>query len=171
VRQFSAVFSLCVYIVSEDDASHLSRGEFMGKASHKHAGSYITIYSAAPPVELLHLAEMVALQVFKRNPQKPGPIVVTSRTTGSIDFAILNVFKKALLRFRVTATASPRGGTQLRSVITYFRTRQPAVLGFIPAGPKELVAWKAYSTFMNAYKSAVEASDRFARTDIVLAAG
>jgi hypothetical protein len=158
-------------MVSEDDeASHSSRGELMGKASHKHAGSYITIYSATPPPELLHLAEMVALQIFKSNPQKPGPIVVTHRTPGSIDFAILNAFKKAILRFRVTATASPKG-TQLRSVITSFRTRQPAVLGFIPAGPKELVAWKAYSTFMNAYKSALEASDRSARADIVLAAG
>lgn len=143
----------------------------MGRASHKHAGSYITIYSATPPVELLRLAEMVALQVFKNNPQKPGPIVVTRRAAGSIDFAILNVFKKVILRFKVTATASPQGGAQLRSVITYFRTRQPAVLGFIPAGPKELVAWKTYSTFMNAYKSAVEGSDRSASADIVLAAG
>jgi hypothetical protein len=143
----------------------------MGQASHKHAGSYITIYSATPPNELLRLAEMVALQVFKRNPQKPGPIVVTGRAVGTIDFAIVNIFKKAIMRFQVTATASPQGGTHLRSVITYFRTLQPKVFGFIPTGPKELVAWKSYSTFMNAYKSAIEGSDRSARTDIVLTAG
>ena len=143
----------------------------MGQASHKHAGSYITIYSATPPNELLRLAETVALQVFKRNPQKPGPIVVTGRAAGTIDFAIVNIFKKAIMRFQVTATPSPQGGTQLRSVITYFRTLQPKVFGFIPTGPKELVAWKSYSTFMNAYKSAIEGSDRSARTDIVLAAG
>jgi hypothetical protein len=143
----------------------------MGQASHKHAGSYITIYSVAPPGELLRLAEMVALQVFKRNPQKPGPIFVTGRTEGSIDFAILNAFKKVIMRFRVTATASSQGGTQLRSVITFFRTLQPKVLGLIPTGPKELVAWRSYSTFMNAYKSAAEGADRSARADIVLAAG
>lgn len=143
----------------------------MGQASHKHAGSYITIYSATPPGELLHLAEMVALQVFKRNPQKPGPIVVTGRTADSVDFAILNIFKKAIMRFRLIATASPQGDTQLRSVITSFRTLQPKVFGLIPTGPKELVAWKSYSTFMNAYKSAIEGSDRSARADIVLAAG
>ena len=65
----------------------------MGHASHKRAGSYITIHSATPPDELLRLAEMVALQVFKRNPQKPGPIVVTGRTAGTIEFAIVNIFK------------------------------------------------------------------------------
>jgi hypothetical protein len=143
----------------------------MGHASHKRAGSYITIHSATPPDELLRLAEMVALQVFKRNPQKPGPIVVTGRTAGTIEFAIVNIFKKAIMRFRVTAMASPQGGTQLRSVITYFRTLQPKVLGLIPTGPKELVAWKSYSTFMNAYKSAIEGADRSARADIVVAAG
>lgn len=114
---------------------------------------------------------MVALQVFKRNPQKPGPIVVTGRAVDTIEFAIVNMFKKAIMRFRVTVTASPHGGTHLRSVITFFRTLQPKVFGFIPTGPKELVAWKSYSTFMNAYKSAIEGSDRSARTDIVLAAG
>jgi len=143
----------------------------MGRASHKHAGSHITIYSATPPDELLRLAEMVALQVFKRNSQKPGPIVVTGRTAGTVEFTIVNIFKKAIMRFRVTATASPQGGTQLRSVITYFRTLQPKVLGFIPTGPKELVAWKVYSTFMNSCKSAIESSDKSARADIVLAAG
>jgi hypothetical protein len=142
----------------------------MGQASHKHAGSHITIYSATPPDELLRLAEMVALQVFKRNAEKPGAIVVTGRKAGTIEFAIVNIFKKAIMRFRVTATASPQGGTQLRSVITYFRTRQPTVFG-IPAGPKELVAWKHYSTFMNACKTAIEGSDRSARADIVLTAG
>ena len=158
-------------MVSEDDASRSRSGGFVGQASHKHAGSYITISSATPPGELLRLAELVALQVFKRNPEKPGPIVVTRRTASSIDFTILNIFKKAIMRFRITATPSPQGGTQIRSVITYFRTLQPKVLGLIPTGPKELVAWRTYSTFMNAYKSAVESSDRSARADIVLTAG
>lgn len=143
----------------------------MGQASHKHAGSYITIYSAAPPDDLLRLAEMVALQVFKRNPEKPGPIVVTGRGPDRIEFAILNVFKKVTMRFRITAKASPQGGTQLRTAITYFRTLQPKVYGLIPSGPKQLVSWKSYSTFMNSYQAAVTNADRSARADIVLAAG
>jgi len=142
----------------------------MGTASHKRAGSYITIETALSASELLGLAEVVALQVFKRRPDKPGPIVKTGRTGTSIDFAVLNMLKKPIMRFRVWA--APRAdGTDLRSEITYFQTRQEHVLGFIPSGPKILVAWGHYSTFMQTLQAAVHDADRAARASIVTAAG
>ena len=74
----------------------------MGRASHKQAGSYISIQTLMPAGELLGLAETIALQVFKRRADKPGPVVVTGRGAASIDFAVTNLWQKAIMRFRVS---------------------------------------------------------------------
>jgi hypothetical protein len=123
-----------------------------------------------PAAELLGLAEVVALQVFKRRADKPGPIVKTGRTGTSIDFAVVNILKKAIMRFRVVAVTRA-DGTEVRSEITYFQTRQEQLLGFIPTGPKILVAWGHYSAFMKTLQAAVQDADRAARASIVTAAG
>ena len=109
----------------------------MGRASHKQAGSYIAIQTLMPSGELLGLTETIALQVFKRHADKPGPVVVTGRAAASIDFAVTNLWQKAIMRFRVSVTPATDGGAALRSQITYFKTRQPQILGFIPSGPEE----------------------------------
>jgi hypothetical protein len=143
----------------------------MGRASHKLAGSYLTIHTSTPASELLSLAETIALQVFKRRPDKPGPIVKTGRTATSIDFAVTNAWKKAIMRFRVRVVSATDGGTDLRSEITYFTTRQEQLLGLIPVGPKKLIGWNAYSTFMNTLQVTVRDADRAARASIVTVAG
>lgn len=143
----------------------------MGRASHKQAGSYIEIHAGMPASELLGLAETIALQVFKRRADRPGPIVVTGRAAGAIDFTVTNMWRKGIMRFRVTAVPATDGGSDVRSGITYFRTRQQQLLGFIPVGPKKLVAWDAYSTFMKTLQATVQDADQAARVSIVTAAG
>jgi hypothetical protein len=143
----------------------------MGRASHKQAGSYIAIQTLMPAGELLGLAETIALQVFKRRADKPGPVVVTGRGAASIDFAVTNLWQKAIMRFRVSVAPATDGGAALKSQITYFRTRQPQILGFIPSGPKKLVGWDTYSTFMKTLEATVHDSGRGARVSIVTAAG
>jgi hypothetical protein len=143
----------------------------MGRASHKLAGSYLTIHTATSASELLSLSETIALQVFKRHADRPGPMVKTGRTATSIDFAVTNTWKKAIMRFRVRVVAAADGGTDLKSEITYFRTRQEQLLGFIPVGPKKLIGWNAYSTFMNTLQVTIQDADRAARTSIITVAG
>ena len=142
----------------------------MPRASHRLAGSYIDISSTLTAGELLDLAEKVAIQVFKRSADKPGPIVKTGRTDTTVDFAVVNVFKKAILRFRIWALPKGDGTTTVTSKITHFRTSQDAVFG-IPAGPKKLVAWIDYETFMKGLQIIVENADRTARTSIITAEG
>jgi hypothetical protein len=145
--------------------------EIMGRASHKLAGSYLTIHTTTAPAELLGLSETIALQVFKRRPDKPGPIVKTGRADTSVDFAVTNLWKKAVMRFGVRVARTADGGTDLRSQITFFTTRQEQLLGFIPVGPKKLVGWNAYSTFMNTLQVTVQDADRAAQAAIVTVAG
>lgn len=142
----------------------------MGRASHKLAGSYLTIHTATAASELLSLSETIALQVFKRHADRPGPIVKTGRTATSVDFAVTNTWKKAIMRFRVRVVSAD-GGTDLKSEITYFRTRQEQLLGFIPAGPKKLIGWNAYSTFMQTLQVTVQDADRAAQASIITVAG
>jgi hypothetical protein len=141
----------------------------MGRASHNLAGSYLSVHTAMPPGELLDLSEMVANEVFKRRADKPGPIVKTGRTASSIDFAVVNPFKNPLMRFRVHAVNGADGGTDLKSQITNFATRQQKFAGFIPAGPKRLLGWNSYSTFMASLQAAVSDADKAARTSITTA--
>jgi hypothetical protein len=143
----------------------------MGRASHKLAGSYLTIHTTTAASELLSLSEAIALQVFKRRVDKPGPVVRTGRTAASIDFAVTNTWKKAVMRFRVRVVPTADGGADLKSEITYFTTRQEQLLGFIPVGPKRLIGWNAYSTFMNTLQVTVQDADRAARTSINTVAG
>ena len=142
----------------------------MGGASHKLAGSHLTIRTTLSSADVLSLAERVASQVQKRRPDKPGPVVMTSKTASSADFAVVNVFKKAIMRFRVNI-AQTQGGTEAHAQITYFTTMQQQMLGFIPAGPKRLNGWPAYSTFMESLQLAVSDADTASRTSIVMAAG
>ena len=143
----------------------------MGRASHKLAGSYLTIHSTTAASELLSLSETIALQVFKRRPDKPGPIVTTGRAVASIDFAVTNTWRKAVMRFRVRVLSAADGGTVLKSEITYFTTRQEQLLAFIPVGPKKLIGWNAYSTFMRTLQVTVQDADRAAQASIVTLAG
>jgi hypothetical protein len=39
----------------------------MGRASHKLAGSYLTIHTTTAPTELLSLSETIAFQAQRRN--------------------------------------------------------------------------------------------------------
>jgi hypothetical protein len=142
----------------------------MGRASHKLAGSYLTIHTTTTATELLSLSETIALQVFKRRSDKPGPIVRTGRAAASVDFAVTNIWKKAIMRFRVRAVSAADGGTVLKSEITYFMTRQEQLLGFIPVGPKKLVGWNEYSTFMRTLQVMVQDADRAAQASIITVA-
>ena len=143
----------------------------MGRASHKLAGSYLTIHTTTAASELLSLSETIALQVFKRRPDKPGPIVTTGRAVASIDFAVTNTWRKAVMRFRVRVVSAVDGGTVLKSEIIYFTTRQEQLLGFIPVGPKKLIGWNAYSTFMQTLQVTVQDADRAAQASIITVAG
>src|ERR1700735_290032 len=143
----------------------------MGSASHKLAGSYLTIHTTTAASELLSLSETIALQVFKRRPDKPGPIVKTGRAVTSIDFAVTNTWRKAVMRFRVRVVTAADGGRVLKSEIIYFTTRQEQLLGFIPVGPKKLIGWNAYSTFMQTLQVTVQDADRAAQASIITVAG
>jgi hypothetical protein len=145
--------------------------EHMGRASHKLAGSYLTIRTTAEASELIGLSETIAMQVFKGRADKPGPIVKTGQTATSLDFAVTNTWKKAVMRFRVRVTSAAEGGTALKSEITYFTTRQEQLLGFIPVGPKKLIGWNAYSTFMTTLQVTVQDADRAAQSSIITVAG
>jgi hypothetical protein len=142
----------------------------MGGASHEWAGSYLSVHTMIPMSDLLDLSEMVAGEVFKRRPDKPGSIVKTGRTGSSVEFSVVNVLQKALMRFRVSATNDGDGFTDLRSQITYFATRQQQYFGFIPAGPKQLLGWRSYSTFMASLQAAISDADGAAQTSITTAA-
>jgi hypothetical protein len=140
-------------------------------ASHKLAGSYLSIQTAMPSSELLNLADLVAAEVHKRQAGKPGPVVKIGRTQSSVDFAVLNIWKKQIMRFRVRAVGTADGRTELKSQITYFRTLQQKMFLFIPAGPKRLVGWNVYSTFMDSLRAAASDVDNASRAMIVNAAG
>jgi hypothetical protein len=139
----------------------------MGRASHKLAGSYISLNTQTmSAARLLELCELVATDAMKRTDDKPSPVVVTDRSSSSMEFAVLNPFKKSIMRFRVTTSRGDAGGIDLVSEITSFRTMQDTIL-FIPAGPKKLVAWNQYHTFMECLQAAVEDGDANADIDIV----
>ena len=142
----------------------------MGSASHKRAGSYIAVRTSLAVPEALKLAEEVALQVLKRRPDKPGPIVVTQRGEKSLTFTVVNIRRKAILRFAL-GVSSTEAETRLRSKITYFRTTQDKLLGIIPIGPKVLSGWQIYATFMESFELAIRDRDQAAESSIVVAAG
>ena len=139
--------------------------------SHNLAGSYISINTAMSSFELLNLAEMVAAEVQQHRPGKAGPVAKIGRTASSVDFAILNIWRKPMMRFRVRAASTTDGRTELKSQITHFRTLQQKAFIFVPVGPKRLAGWNAYSTFMESLRAAASDIDDAACAMIVNAAG
>jgi hypothetical protein len=142
----------------------------MGQARHKLAGSYISLNTREiPAARLLEMCELAATQAMKRRGDKPSPVVITARAPASMEFAVLNPFKKAIMRFRVVTRRADAGSTDLVSEITWFMTKQDTIL-FIPAGPKKLVAWNYYLTFMECVQAAIREADPNADIEIVNAA-
>jgi hypothetical protein len=140
-----------------------------GSASHKLAGSYLTVLSALEPAQLLRLSEELAAgtkghNLFGYSVQ----IGVSHRGSGGLRFWI--GMKKAYMRFRIDVTKTA-GGTQLFSRITDYRTKQDALLGTVPTGPKKLLMWEIYLDYMLKLEAVIRQADPTAGTEIVEQAG
>lgn len=143
----------------------------MGRASHKLAGSYLSLNTALAQDEILQMCTDIAEQVYKRRADKPGSIRLDHRGGLTCKFSVLGGFKKVIMRFEITARPTAAGGCDLVSRISYFTTLQSTMLGFIPIGPKKLNGWPSYNTFMISVQDAIRAVDPAADAAIVQEAG
>lgn len=143
----------------------------MGQASHKLAGSYISIGSTLPAVDLRSIAEQVAAATLPTGLSRGAKarIHANPHTADRLRFWIGS--KKPLMLFSVWIDDHESGGGQLYSQIDSFRTSQDAVGGFLPVGRKQLVGWNWYLNFMLNLKAAVLRADPVAEIHIVEAAG
>lgn len=139
----------------------------MGRASHKRAGSYISIGSTLPAAELLALAERVAVAAEPTGPARGAKarIKIRSRSDDELEFWI--GWKTPLMLFSVWAADHESGGGQLRSQIDQYRTSQSTVGGFLPTGPKQLDGWNWYLNFMLNLEATVKLADPVADIEIV----
>jgi hypothetical protein len=143
----------------------------MGRASHKLAGSYISIGSTLPAIELRRITEQVATATLPTGLHRGAKarIHTNPHSANALNFWI--GWRKPMMIFSVWIDDHESGGGQLCSQIDNFRTSQDAIGGFLPVGPKQLDGWNWYLNFMLDLKAAVLRADPVAEIDIVEAAG
>lgn len=140
-------------------------------AKHKFQNSHIVIDSALPPAHLLEISERVAAGLTHTKGRMNGKRFfqfgwnLAGRSAESFKYQIGNT-KTAQLSF--TVNAQPAGGrTRASTEIVFFRTSQDALMGVIPTGPKKLVSYPSYRSYMVELGRAVEAADPSCAVQII----
>lgn len=136
-------------------------------ASHKHAKNGMVASTSSSADDVLRMAEAVGTSQQTDWFRGLGPIGVTGRTAGSIEFAVLGGLggKHKQISFAVS-TGSEADATTVRTRITFFRTSQNTIMGFIPAGPKLMANYSTYRLFLERLTSTMREADPAARITV-----
>lgn len=131
----------------------------MGRA-HKLAGSRLSARTSLSPARILDLcAASAAAAVGNRWDGRTTTTLAGSTVQGAdleVRGGLGGKFKQ--LDFRVTVT--PAGeGSDVATTITWYRTTQSVIAGFIPIGPKTMLGHHAYLQFVQDLAERLHAAD------------
>ncbi|GAA2183685.1 hypothetical protein GCM10009785_28330 [Brooklawnia cerclae] len=116
---------------------------------HKYHNAGLTLSSALTPAQLLTIAKQVAGTL--------KPLVLDAETPSSLRFLVKNWARVTFMSFGVDV-ASEGARTALTTTIAEYQTSQATVF-FIPIGPKEMLGYGEYRSYMRALADAVVAAD------------
>ncbi len=140
----------------------------MGQATHKLSGASIEIGSRLEAGTLKLLSDRAAADTIPTGIYKGAKARIrpNGRSTTVQHNYRIGTESRSMMTFSVSF-ADADGRSLVRSRIESFRTRQDMFLGFIPAGPKELLGWNWYQNFMRNFDRAVRAADPSAQVVII----
>jgi hypothetical protein len=149
----------------------LLRGK-MAQATHRLSAASIEIDSSLDADKLRSLSDNAAADTVPTGIYKGAKARIrpNGRATATRQHYKIGTESRSMMTFSVSF-ASVDGGSQARSRIESFRTKQEMFLGFIPVGPRELLGWNWYQNFMRKFDRAVRAVDPSAQIEIIERAG
>lgn len=129
--------------------------------SHKHADDAIAVTSTLPPDRLAELCKQAADQSRGSIRRGAHQIRLEHADPGCLVFSVRDRQiggRMEYLSFEVTL-AQHDGQQRMTSRIKTYKTQQPTMAGFIPAGPKSLVGLHTYREFMQRFGDLVKDAD------------
>lgn len=128
-------------------------------AAHPLASSGLAARTRLTAKQVLDLAADVGPRTAGQNAIGGHHVVLTSRGTGVVELAINGRGDLVtVMKYRVTATDRPDGGSDCRVAMTSYRTQQSTFL-MIPLGPKEMIGYKTYRAFLENLSAALKQAD------------
>lgn len=110
--------------------------------------------------DLISLVTQAAQGVTVPVLSQPQRIKVVGSTASTAEFAITVAPRRVpLATFSATASDRTDGGSVQVGGLDQYRTKQTAILGLIPAGPKSIPAFGLYKKFIEDIEHAVTTKD------------
>lgn len=129
----------------------------MAKKPHKYAGSRLEMATSLPPMRVVELSQAVADEVRK--------VRFEGASSTMTHFSVRHLGGVVeWMTFDVSIT--PDGeGSKVETAIGRYLTSQAKAMG-IPVGPKEMLGYKFYRTYMHALADAVRREDADVRHSV-----
>ncbi|WP_375405909.1 hypothetical protein [uncultured Amnibacterium sp.] len=129
-------------------------------ASHKHAKNGLLARTTSSATDVLQMAEAVATSQQTDWFRGLGPLTVTNRGASAMEFTVLGGLggKYKQIVFTVS-TGTDASTTTVRTAISFYRTSQNTIMGFIPAGPKLMNNYSTYKLFLERLSATLKDSD------------
>lgn len=140
----------------------------MGQATHKLSAASVKISSDLDIDKLKSLSDGAAADTLPTGIYKGAKARIrpNGRNTATMHKYRIGTESRSMLTFSVSFE-NVDGRSLANSRIDSFRTRQSMFLGFIPAGPKELIGWNWYVNFMRNFERVVRHADPSAQIEII----
>ena len=138
-------------------------------AKHKNSGAEIVMVISVGRQELADLARNAAHHAHGNAWNSPGKARFEGSASDRLDFSVQapGPLKRELMAFRMRVAPGQHAGTQeVRVSIASFKTMQSKFLGLVPMGPKKLLGFAAYRSFMDGLASGVQSKDPLAAVSV-----
>jgi hypothetical protein len=151
--------------------SFLTSATFREPTLAKNLGAHIEVDSNLDLNDVQSLSDQAADGVGSSGFRIGAPLRIRSLSRGAAEIRYyVGTEKKSVLTFSVSFTTR-NSRTLARSGVERALTRQTMFLGFLPAGPRELVSWGSYTAFMQNLAQRIQRADADARVAIVSGPG
>lgn len=131
----------------------------MGRA-HKYAGSRLSAQTSLPPARVLELgAASAAVATGNRWDGKSETHLAASTTSGDL-YEVRSGFGSTFTQLDFSLRVTPDGDRhEVSTVITWYRTQQHVIAGFIPFGTKTMLGHHVYLQFVQDLAERLRAAD------------
>lgn len=127
---------------------------------HKYAGSRLNARTSLAPARILELgAASAAVATGNRWDGKAGTYLSGSTTGGDL-YEVRSGFGDKFKQLDFQVRVTPAGDrNEVATEITWYRTRQDVIFGFIPFGPKAMLGHHVYLQFIQDLAERLHAED------------
>jgi len=138
-------------------------------AQHKNSSAALHATTSLGREELAQLAQKAAGEAHGNAWNSPGSVRFERATPNRLDFSVQapGPLRRELMTFSLAINDRDASGAHDVGVaIARFKTMQNKMWGLIPLGPRKLLGFAAYRSFLTAFGSAVQAHDASASVDV-----